>query len=244
MELEHGIAVVTGGSRGIGLAVATELARGGAKVALLARDGARAMEAAADLPGGDHLGCSCDVADTAAVSEAVRHVTGELGGPTILVNNAGITRDSIVLRMKDEMWDEVIDVNLKGTFNMSKAVIRGMLKRRDGVILNISSVVGLAGNPGQVNYAASKAGILGLTKSLAREVASRGIRCNAIAPGYIETEMTAALTESQTQTLLGRIPLGRLGVPGDVAGLARFLAGPAGRYITGQVVVVDGGMTM
>ena len=244
MELEHGIAVVTGGSRGIGLAVATELATAGAKVALLARDGARAMEAAGGLPGGGHLGCSCNVADTTAVSEAVRHVTGELGSPTILVNNAGITRDTILLRMKDETWNEVIDVNLKGAFNMARAVIRGMLKRRDGVILNISSVVGLVGNPGQVNYAASKAGILGLTKSLAREVASRGIRCNAIAPGYIETEMTAALTESQTQELLTRIPLGRLGVPDDVAGLARFLAGPAGRYITGQVVVVDGGMTM
>ena len=244
MELEHGVAVVTGGSRGIGLAVATELAGAGAKVALLARDGAVAVEAAAGLPGGGHLGCACDVADTAAVSEAVRRVTGELGGPTILVNNAGITRDSILLRMKDEAWDEVIDVNLKGAFNMARAVLRGMLKRRDGVILNISSVVGLAGNPGQVNYAASKAGILGLTKSLAREVASRGIRCNAIAPGYIETDMTAALTEAQTQGLLTRIPLGRLGMPGDVAGLARFLAGPAARYITGQVVVVDGGMTM
>lgn len=244
MELEHGVALVTGGSRGIGLAVATELAGAGAKVAVLARDGARAMEAAGDLPGGGHLGCACDVADAAAVRKAVRHITGELGGPTILVNNAGITRDSILLRMKDEAWDEVIDVNLKGAFNMAKAVVRGMLKRRDGVILNISSVVGLVGNPGQVNYAASKAGIFGLTKSLAREVASRGIRCNAIAPGYIETDMTAALTEDQTRALLARIPLGRLGAPDDVAGLARFLAGPAGRYITGQVVVVDGGMTM
>ena len=244
MELEHGVAIVTGGSRGIGLAVATELARAGAKVALVARDGVRAAEAGGELPGGGHLGCACDVADAAAVSEAVRRITGELGGPTILVNNAGITRDSILLRMKDEAWDEVIDVNLKGAFNMAKAVIRGMLRRRDGVILNISSVVGLTGNPGQVNYAASKAGILGLTKSLAREVASRGIRCNAIAPGYIETEMTAALTEKQTRTLLARIPLGRLGAPDDVAGLARFLAGPAARYITGQVVVVDGGMTM
>ena len=244
MELEHGIAVVTGGSRGIGLAVATELARAGATVAVLARNGERALEASGSLPGRGHFGCACDVASTAAVERAIRLVKQELGDPTILVNNAGITRDNILLRMKDEEWDEVIDVNLKGPFNMAKAVARGMLKRRDGVILNVSSVVGLTGNAGQLNYAASKAGIFGLTKSLARELASRGIRCNAIAPGYVETDMTAALSENQIATLRQRIPLGRLGAPEDVAGVARFLAGPAARYITGQVVVVDGGMTM
>ena len=244
MELDHGIAVVTGGSRGIGLAVANELARAGAKVALLARDGERAREASESLPGSGHLGSGCDVASAEQVEQAIRLVQKELGGPTILVNNAGITRDNILLRMKVEAWDEVINVNLKGAFNMAKAVARGMLKRRDGVILNVSSVVGLTGNAGQLNYAASKAGILGLTKSLARELASRGVRCNAIAPGFIETAMTAALSESQTVALKERIPLGRLGVPEDVAGVARFLAGPAARYITGQVVVVDGGMTM
>ncbi len=244
MELEDGIAVVTGGSRGIGLAVATELARAGARVAVLARNGERAMEASRSLPGSGHCGCACDVANTETVARAVRLVQGELGHPTILVNNAGITRDNILLRMKEEWWDEVIDVNLKGAFIMAKAVARGMLKRRDGVILNVSSVVGLTGNAGQLNYAASKAGIFGLTKSLARELASRGIRCNAIAPGYVETDMTAALSESQTAALRDRIPLGRLGAPEDVAGVVRFLAGPAARYITGQVVVVDGGMTM
>ncbi len=244
MELDNGIAVVTGGSRGIGLAVANELARAGAKVALLARDGERAREASESLPGSGHLGSGCDVASAEQVEQAIRLVEKELGGPTILVNNAGITRDNILLRMKVEAWDEVINVNLKGTFNMAKAVARGMLKRRDGVILNVSSVVGLTGNAGQLNYAASKAGILGLTKSLARELASRGVRCNAIAPGFIETAMTAALSESQTVALKERIPLGRLGMPEDVAGVARFLAGPAARYITGQVVVVDGGMTM
>ena len=244
MELEDRIAVVTGGSRGIGLAVATELARAGASVAVLARNGERAMEASRSLPGSGHFGCACDVASTEAVARAIRLVQGELGDPTILVNNAGITRDNILLRMKEEWWDEVIDVNLKGAFIMAKAVARGMLKCRDGVILNVSSVVGLTGNAGQLNYAASKAGIFGLTKSLARELASRGIRCNAIAPGYVETDMTAALSESQTAALRDRIPLGRLGAPEDVAGVARFLAGPAARYITGQVVVVDGGMTM
>lgn len=244
MELDHGIAVVTGGSRGIGLAVASELARAGAKVALLARDGERAREASESLPGSGHLGSGCDVASAEQVEQAIRLVEKELGGPTILVNNAGITRDNLLLRMKVEAWDEVINVNLKGAFNVAKSVARGMLKRRDGVILNVSSVVGLTGNAGQLNYAASKAGILGLTKSLARELASRGVRCNAIAPGFIETAMTAALSESQIVALKERIPLGRLGVPEDVAGVARFLAGPAARYITGQVVVVDGGMTM
>lgn len=244
MELDGGIAIVTGGSRGIGLAIAAELARAGARVALLARDGERAARAAASLPGSGHLGLSCDVASSKQVNDTVGLVEGELGRSTILVNNAGVTRDNLLLRLKDDEWDEVIDVNLKGTFHMTRAVARGMLKRRDGVILNVSSVVGLTGNAGQPNYAASKAGIFGFTKSIARELASRGIRCNAIAPGFIETDMTAALNERQAEALRDRIPLGRLGLPEDVAGVARFLAGPAARYITGQVIVVDGGMTM
>ncbi len=243
MELEGSVAIVTGGSRGIGLAIATALSGGGARVAVIGRDGERAREAADQLPGDGHLSLSCDVADSAQTAEAVSRVTEELGGVTILVNNAGITRDNIMLRLKDEDWDEVIRINLKGTFNMTRSVVRGMMKRRDGVILNLSSVVGLAGNAGQANYAASKAGILGFTKSVARELASRGIRCNAIAPGFIETDMTKALDESQTEALKQRIPLGRLGSPADVAGVARFLAGPAARYITGQVIVVDGGMS-
>lgn len=244
MELEGQIALVTGGSRGIGLGIAESLAEAGARVAVIGRDGERAEAAAGRLPGGEHLGLACDVADPSEAAATVARVEEELGGIGVLVNNAGITRDNILLRLKDEDWDDVIAVNLKGTFNMTRSVVRGMMKRRDGVVLNISSVVGLAGNAGQTNYAASKAGIIGFTKSVARELASRGIRCNAIAPGYVETDMTGALSEEQTETLMAQIPLGRLGTPSDVAGVARFLAGPSARYITGQVIAVDGGMVM
>lgn len=243
-ELAGQVALVTGGSRGIGLAIARALADGGAVVAVIGRDGGRAREAAEAFPGDGHRGFACDVADPREVAETVGGVEASLGTVTVLVNNAGITRDNILLRLKDEDWDEVIDVNLKGAFNMTRAVTRGMMKRRDGVILNITSVVGLTGNAGQVNYAASKAGLLGMTRSVARELASRGVRCNAIAPGYIETDMTSTLDEGQTSALLDRIPLGRLGSAAEVAGLARFLAGPDARYITGQVIAVDGGMVM
>ena len=162
----------------------------------------------------------------------------------ILVNNAGITRDNLLMRMKDKEFDDVISTNLKGTFNFTRAVTRGMMKHREGVIVNIASVVGLMGNAGQANYAASKAGVVGLTKSVARELASRGVRCNAIAPGFIRTDMTDKLTESQVESLLNVIPLGALGEIDDVAGVARFLVGPGARYITGQVLAVDGGMVM
>ncbi len=243
-ELTGQVALVTGGSRGIGLAIARELAEAGARVAVVARNGERASEAAAGLPGDGHAGFACDVADAAAVKETVAAIEAELGPVSILVNNAGITRDNILLRLGDDDWDQVLDVNLKGAFNTTRAVTRGMMKRRDGVILNVSSVVGLMGNAGQTNYAASKAGLLGLTRSVARELASRGVRCNAIAPGYIATDMTSELTEDQTAALQSQIPLGRLGEPGDVAPLVRFLAGPGGRYITGQTVTVDGGMVM
>jgi 3-oxoacyl-[acyl-carrier protein] reductase len=184
------------------------------------------------------------VSDADSVARCVEAVEADLGPIAVLVNNAGITRDNILLRLKDEDWDAVIDVNLKGAFNATRAVARGMMKRREGVILNVTSVVGLVGNAGQTNYAASKAGLLGLTKSVAKELASRNVRCNAIAPGYIETDMTADLPESATADLLSRIPLGRLGDPSDVASLARFLVGPGARYITGQVIAVDGGMVM
>jgi len=210
----------------------------------VARNGERAAEAAASLPGSGHAGYACDVADGTAVSATVEAVEADLGGVDILVNNAGITRDNILLRMKDEEWNEVIDTNLRGAFFMTRAVYRGMMKRRDGTIINVSSVVGLMGNPGQANYAASKAGLLGFTRSVARELASRGVRCNAIAPGYIRTDMTADLTEEQTQALLSGIPMQRLGDPADIAGVVRFLAGPSARYITGQVLSVDGGMVM
>jgi 3-oxoacyl-[acyl-carrier protein] reductase len=244
MELEGQIAVVTGGSRGIGLGIAAELARGGARVAVIGRDEDRAVQAASTLPGSGHMGLGGDVSDPASAAEMVAGIDQELGGVSVLVNNAGITRDNILLRLRDEDWDEVMSVNLKGAFNMTRAVTRGMMKRRDGVILNVSSVVGLTGNAGQSNYAASKAGLIGFTKSVARELASRGVRANAIAPGYIETDMTAALDEKQTAQLRDSIPLGRLGTPEDIAGVARFLAGPSARYITGQVITVDGGMVI
>lgn len=243
-ELSGQVALVTGGSRGIGRAIAEELAHAGARVAVVARNGERAAAAAQGLPGEGHMGLSCDVSDAEAVSAAVSAVETEVGPISILVNNAGITRDNILLRLKDEDWEQVIDVNLRGAFNTTRAVTRGMMKRRDGVILNVSSVVGLMGNAGQANYSAAKAGLLGLTKSVARELASRGVRCNAVAPGYIATDMTSELSEEQTGALRAQIPLGRLGEPTDVAPLIRFLAGPGGRYITGQTIAVDGGMVM
>jgi 3-oxoacyl-[acyl-carrier protein] reductase len=244
MELKDRGALVTGGSRGIGLAISHALADAGARVAVIGRDGKRAGEAASALPGTGHLGFACDVADPAQAAEAAGAAEEALGPISILVNNAGITRDNILLRLKDEDWDEVMAVNLKGAFNMTRSMTRGMMKLRNGVILNITSVVGITGNPGQSNYAASKAGLIGFTRSVARELASRNVRCNAIAPGYIATDMTDALDEKQTQALLGRIPLGRLGTPEDVAALVRFLAGPSAGYITGQVFTVDGGMVI
>ncbi len=243
-ELSGEVAVVTGGSRGIGLAVAGALADGGARVAVIGRDGERAREAADGLPGEGHAGYSCDVSDAEQVSGTADAVADELGTVSILVNNAGITRDNILLRLKDEDWDRVMDVNVRGAFLMTRAVTRGMMKARSGVILNVTSVVGLTGNAGQANYAASKAGLVGFTKSVARELASRNIRCNAIAPGYISTDMTADLDDGQVEALQEQIPLGRLGEPEDVAEVARFLCGPGARYITGQVLAVDGGMVM
>ncbi|MBI4539430.1 MAG: 3-oxoacyl-[acyl-carrier-protein] reductase [Gemmatimonadetes bacterium] len=243
-ELAGQVAVVTGGSRGIGLAVSRAFAEAGARVAVIGRDGARAEQAVASLPGSGHGAHVCDVADSAAVSQVVEHIEAELGQISILVNNAGITRDNLVVRLRDDDWDAVLDANLKGAFHMIRAVARGMMRRRSGSIVNITSVVGLTGNAGQANYAASKAGLIGLTKSVAKELASRGIRCNAIAPGYIETDLTAALDEKRASAIRERIPLGRLGHPDDVAAAVRFLAGPAARYITGQVLVVDGGMVL
>ncbi|MEM7417350.1 MAG: 3-oxoacyl-[acyl-carrier-protein] reductase [Gemmatimonadota bacterium] len=243
-ELEGSVAIVTGGSRGIGRAIAQALAEGGAQVAVIGRNGDAASAAAQELPGDGHHGYACDVADPSQVSATVKAVEEAQGVPAILVNNAGITRDNILMRMKDEEFDEVIAANLKGAFNFTRAVSRGMMKRRDGVILNVTSVVGLIGNAGQANYAASKAGLVGLTKSVAKELASRGVRCNAIAPGFIKTDMTDALTEAQVEGLMSQIPLARLGEPEDIAAIVRFLTGPGGRYITGQVLAVDGGMVM
>lgn len=240
-------AIVTGGSRGIGLAVARALAADGARVVVAARDGERAAAAAAELGGEhhrDHAGFACDVSDPRACRDIVARTEKEHGALAVLVNNAGITRDGILLRLRDEDWSAVLSTNLGGAFNMIRAASRGMMKRRAGSIINVSSVIGLTGNAGQANYAASKAGLHGLTKSVAKELAPRGVRCNAVAPGFIQTDMTAGLRERQVSDLRDRIPLGRLGEPDDVAGLVRFLAGPEARYITGQVIAVDGGMVM
>jgi len=242
-ELNGKVALVTGGSRGIGLAICRALADAGARVAVVARNPDGAVSAAGAL-GDAHQGYGCDVADAGQVQATVAAVESDLGPVEILVNNAGITRDNILLRMKDEEFDEVIATNLKGAFNFTRAVTRGMMKRREGCIVNITSVVGLMGNAGQANYAASKAGLVGMTKSVARELASRGVRCNAVAPGFIRTDMTGELSESQIEGLQQSIPLGTLGEPADVAGVVRFLGGPQARYITGQVLAVDGGMVM
>ena len=244
MELNGKVAIVTGGSRGIGLAVARELAAAGARLAVVARDEARATSVAAELHGDGHAGFSADVADPAAVNALVKAVEEQVGEVEILVNNAGITRDNVLMRLRDEDWQAVIDTNLRGAFNTIRAVSRGMMKRRSGRIINIASVVGLTGNRGQANYAASKAGLLGLTKSVAKELGSRGVLVNAVAPGYIETDMTAELGDAPREALAAQIALGRLGTPEDIAPVVRFLAGPGGSYITGQVLVVDGGMVM
>jgi 3-oxoacyl-[acyl-carrier protein] reductase len=243
-ELDGRVAVVTGGTRGIGRSIAGHLAAGGARVAVVARDGTRAETAAGELTGTGHAGFECDVADAAAVGALVKRVEAELGSLDILVNNAGVTGDNLLMRMSDAEWDRVLDTNLKGTFNTIRAVTKGMLRRRAGRIINITSVVGITGNAGQANYAASKAGVIGLTKAVAKELASRNILCNALAPGYIETEMTAELGETVREALLGQIALGRLGRGDDIASVVRFLAGPGAAYITGQVIVVDGGMVI
>jgi len=243
-DRERPIAVVTGGSRGIGHAIAQSLASDGWRVAVVGRDPETASVAAQGLPGEGHQGFACDVSDAQAVQELVVAVTSQMGPIAALVNNAGVTRDNILLRMKDEEWDDVMRINLKGAFNMTRACARGMMKARSGVIINVSSVIGLIGNAGQANYAASKAGLIGFTKSVAKELASRGVRCNAVAPGFIETDMTAALADDQVDQLLTAIPLGRLGKPEDVAGVVRFLVGDEARYITGQVLSVAGGMVM
>ena len=243
-ELNGKVALVTGASRGIGEAIARGLAEGGARVAVVSRSEERSAVVAAALPGSGHTGLGCDVADSTAVDATVKSVESSMGSLDILVNNAGITRDNLLMRLKDEDWDDVLSTNLKAAFLMIRSASRGMMKRRDGRIVNITSIVGLTGNKGQANYAASKAGLVGLTKSVAKELASRNILCNAIAPGFIETDMTAELPEAARTELVGQIALGRLGSPEDIAGVVRFLAGPAAAYMTGQVLVVDGGMVI
>ena len=243
IDLTGRVALVTGSTRGIGHAIATTLASCGAKVAVAGRDSSRAGEVAASLDPSAR-GFGCDVADPASVVALVESVEKEMGGVDILVNNAGLTRDNILFRIKDDDWDAVLDANLRGAFVAIRAAGRGMMKRRWGRIINIASVVGLIGNKGQANYAASKAGLIGLTKSVAKELASRNVLANAVAPGFIETDMTSALTADARTALSTQIPLERLGTPADIAGTVAFLASEHASYITGQVFVVDGGMVM
>ncbi len=236
-------ALVTGSTRGIGRAIAEALAAAGARVAVVGRDKSRADEAAAAIGNGAE-GFACDVGDVAQVTALVEQVEGAFGTIDILVNNAGLTRDNLMLRLKDDDWDTVIDTNLRGAFVAMRSAIRGMMKRRSGRIINIASVVGITGNKGQTNYAASKAGLIGLTKSVAKELGSRGVLANVVAPGFVETDMTAAMTPEARSALSGQIPLERLGTPADIAGVVVFLASEHASYITGQVIVVDGGMVM
>ncbi len=237
------VALVTGGSRGIGQEIAAALHQAGAKVAVLARDGAGA-EAAAQRLGDSARGYACDVAQGDQVEAAVAGVERDLGPIEILVNNAGTLRDNLVFRIKDEDWDAVLETNLRGAFLMIKHAARGMSKRRAGRIINITGVVGMAGNAGQSNYSASKAGLIGLTKSVAKELASRNVLVNAVAPGFIVTELTSDITPQRRRAYETAIPLGRLGAARDVASAVLFLASEFASYITGQVLVVDGGMVL
>lgn len=239
-------ALVTGASRGIGKAIAEALARQGAAVigTATSAEGADAISSRFRELGLAGRGVQLRVEDPASVDAALENIESTEGAPTILVNNAGVTRDNLLMRMKAEEWDEVIDTNLSSVFRLSKACVRGMMKARRGAIINIASVVGLSGNPGQTNYAAAKAGMIGFTKSLARELASRNITVNVVAPGFIDTDMTRALDEKQVEALRAQIPSGRLGTPEDIAAAVVFLASDAGSYITGETLNVNGGLYM
>ena len=246
MELKGQVALVTGATRGIGKAIGFALGDGGATLigTSTTEAGAKSIGeflAASAIAG---RGAVLNVTDGAAVDALVGAIEKEFGAVSILVNNAGITQDNLLARMKDAEWDAVLDTDLKSVFRLSRAVLRGMMKARSGRIINITSVVGSSGNPGQVNYAAAKAGIAGMTRALAREIGSRGITVNCVAPGFVDTDMTRALSDAQREALLGQIPLGRLGLAEDVAAAVRFLASPAASYITGATLPVNGGMYM
>ncbi|NIL93711.1 MAG: 3-oxoacyl-ACP reductase FabG [Woeseiaceae bacterium] len=241
--LEGEVALVTGASRGIGAAIAQALQTAGATVVGTAtsESGAAAITAAL---GDSGRGIVLDIADDDSVAAAVKDIQGTEGSPTIVVNNAGITRDNLLMRMKPEEWDDVLSTNLSGVYRVSKACLRGMMKAKKGRIINIASVIGVMGNAGQANYAAAKAGIIGFSKSLAREIGSRNITVNVVAPGFIDTDMTRVLPEDQRDAMLAQVPLGRLGDGDDIAGAVVFLASPAGSYITGETLHVNGGMLM
>jgi 3-oxoacyl-[acyl-carrier protein] reductase len=245
-DLDSKVALVTGASRGIGKAIALELAANGADLAICARSVERLQETAAAISElGRKVECyAVDLGDTEAIRATVAQVVDNFGRLDVLVNNAGVTHDTLLPRMSESHWDDVLNVNLRGSFFFTKAASRVMIKQRSGSIVNISSVVGIVGNAGQCNYAASKAGLIGMTKSLAKELCVRGIRVNAVAPGFIETEMTESLSEDAREKALANIPMGRLGTPGDIAHAVTFLAGDSSSYMTGQVVSVCGGMVM
>lgn len=245
-QLENQIAVITGAGRGIGRAIALKFAAEGADVVCVSRTVENSEKVANEIRalGRKAWAYAVDVADSTAVAAAAEKILSETGRVDILVNNAGVTRDGLLMRMSDADWDTVLNTNLKGAFAFTKALSRSFIKQRSGRIINVASIIGLIGNAGQCNYAASKAALIGFTKSVARELGSRGITVNALAPGFIETDMTAALNDETRKRLLERIPLNCLGQPEDIANAALFLASPAARYVTGQVLTVDGGMVM
>ncbi|HRQ77815.1 MAG TPA: 3-oxoacyl-[acyl-carrier-protein] reductase [Gemmatimonadaceae bacterium] len=243
IDLTGKVALVTGSTRGIGRAIAGRLAECGATLAIVGRDQAKADAVAAEI-GGGAKGFACDISDSAQVQALVESVEKALGGCDILVNNAGITKDNLMLRMKDEDWNAVLETNLRSAFVAIRTAQRGMMKKRWGRIINIASVVGVIGNAGQANYAASKAGLIGLSKSVAKELASRNVLCNVVAPGFIKTDMTDAMAPEAVAKLSAQIPLDRFGSPEDIAGAVAFLASDHAAYITGQVLTVDGGMVM
>ena len=246
MSLQGKIALVTGASRGLGQAIALQLGSQGATVigTATSQGGADAIQAKFDEAGISGQGKVLNVTDGDSVTALIKELAGDVGSPQILINNAGITRDTLMMRMKIDDWQAVIDTNLTSVFRVSQACLKGMMKARWGRIVNISSVVGLSGNPGQVNYSAAKAGLLGFSKSMAREVASRGITVNLVAPGFIDTDMTRALSDAQREALLGNVPAGRLGEPSDIAAAVGFLVSEQASYITGETINVNGGLYM
>lgn len=245
-QLDNQVAVVTGAGRGIGRAIALKFAAEGADIVCVSRTAENSEKVANEVRalGRKAWALAVDVADSKAVAAAGEKILAEAGRVDILVNNAGVTKDGLLMRMSDEDWDTVLNTNLKGAFSFTKAFARSMVKQRSGRIINVASIIGLIGNAGQANYAASKAALIGFTKSVAREMGSRGITVNALAPGFIETDMTAVLNEDIRKALLDKIPLASFGQAEDIAAAALYLAAPSGRYITGQVLVVDGGMVM